>query len=110
MGVLAGSWVHGCSWVQTNSWEMLIRNTAFAPCQKGDKLLPPHLPLVLCVLAFLHLISPHRSSSPDLTPALLITEHIANDQYSGPVSMINEQLKLHKQLHQLQMFHAQPQP
>lgn len=52
-----------------------------------------------------HPATPHHPTSP---PGLLITEHVANDQYSGPVSMMNEQLKLHKQLHQ--MFPVQPWP
>lgn len=79
---------------------MLVWNTALVQSQKGDK---PLSPLASCSVhfGFLHLISPYHFSSSYLTPGLLITEHIANDQYSGPVSMKNEQLKLHKQLHQL---------
>lgn len=88
----------GKCWCGTQPSLRIGEGRAAAPC----------LAPVLCLLAFLHLSSPHHSSSPSLTPALLITEHVANDQYSGPVSMMNEQLKLHKQLHQLQMFPVQP--
>lgn len=72
-----------------------------------------HCPNCLLCCAFwlfftsFHPATPHHPTSP---PGLLITEHVANDQYSGPVSMMNEQLKLHKQLHQLQMFPVQPWP
>lgn len=93
--------------VKTNSCEMLVWK-GFIWCQERDRLPSPHFPPVLYGLAFGHLILPRHSPLPYVTPGLLITEHVANDQHSGPVSMMNEQLKLHKQLHQLQIFHVQP--
>jgi hypothetical protein len=84
---------------------------AFIWCQKGDSPLsipPTSFPPVLYILAFLHLILPRHPPLPYVTPGLLITGHVANDQHSGPVSVMNEQLKVHKQLQPLHIFHVQP--
>lgn len=95
-----------CEWLLPTAVKLPGHNPALLLSERGQAPHLPHMPFAFpflrCALCLITL--------KDLTPGLLITEDMANDQDSKPVHMMNEQLKPHQQLHQLQISSLQSWP